>query len=507
MLGGAWRKLEAVVKPMTDNASSRSGADRGLRAAKNAAVLVLLRFLMPALSIALVLMLSRYLGAEGLGRYALAFSFLYVFNAVAPLGLGAVITRDAARDPARLEKLLGNSITLGIITSVVLTPIMMGCTYVFDYDSDTRTAVILLALAIVPCTLGVFFDAAFVARERIDYFALCSIVEYAVKVGAGVWLLFWGYGLPAVLAAAVIGRVLACGVAAFLLRRIAIVTQWSWDRQILHELLRIAPTFLFIGIFSTLYWRIDIFMLSKLKPVEEVGLYSAAWRILELAMILPQSLCLALYPQMAAATDDQSQLRTLNDAAMRYLVAVTLPLVMCVVLLAQPLIAWLYGERFGRAALTLSVLIMTLVPYGLVRYHAYLLVSANRQRIDLQLNMLMSAINISLNWALIPQFGHLGAAWATFLSICAYGLAQYFYLHRNLPGHAGLPRLEPSLLFACSITALGVWLLRDSHVLVSVLTAPLLYGVLLIATGFFTREELRLLGLEEIMNKLGLLRQ
>ena len=74
-----------------------------LRVAKNTLVLVALRVLMPAFAVGLVLTLSRYLGVEGLGRYTLAFSFLYLFNAVAPLGLGAIITRDGARDRGALR--------------------------------------------------------------------------------------------------------------------------------------------------------------------------------------------------------------------------------------------------------------------------------------------------------------------------------------------------------------------------------------------------------------------
>jgi len=467
-----------------------------IRVARNTMVLVALRILMPALAVGLILMLSRYLGVTGLGRYTLAFSFLYLFNAIAPLGLGAIITRDGARDRDGLHKLLGNAMTIGAVASICLTFVMAGVAFFLDYDEGTRVAIVILSLALLPCTIGLFQDSAFVALERMDCIAIATIAEYVVKVGIGIALLLMGYGLDAVLVVAVIGRVLACVISALLLRRLKVQIRWTLEMETVRQLLKLAPTFLFIGIFATLYWRIDIFMLSKLRTVEDVGYYGAAWRILELAMVLPQSLCLSLYPQIsAAALKDLKQLRWIGRGAMRYLLAISLPAAIGVTLLAQPILVLLYGPAFDAAASTLSVLVLTLIPYGIVRYHAYVLVGANHQRVDLMLNLVMSAVNIALNFILIPRYGHLGAAIATFVSICAYGLLQYGYLIRKLPGRAAPIAVPPLLLGACAFMAFFVWLLRDLNLYVAIVAGALMYGGCLLAGGFFSDTELKLLGL------------
>jgi O-antigen/teichoic acid export membrane protein len=266
--------------------------------------------------------------------------------------------------------------------------------------------------------------------------------------------------------------------------------------------LRLAPTFLFIGIFATLYWRIDIFMLSKLQPVEDVGFYGAAWRILELAMVVPQSLCLSLYPQISSsALNNLDQLNRIGRGATRYLLALSLPAAIGITLLAGPLLELLYGAKFSAASDTLSILILTLIPYGFVRYHAYVLVGANHQRIDLTLNIVMSIINIMLNMALIPVYGHLGAAIATFISICLYGLLQYAYLAKKLPGRAAPINLPPVVLGACAMMALCIWLLRDFNLLAIIVIAVLVYGGCLLAWGFFSETELKLLGAHRLRQR------
>jgi O-antigen/teichoic acid export membrane protein len=481
----------------------RIAADAHIQVVRNTLVLVALRVLMPALAIALVLMLSRYLGATGLGRYTLAFSLLYMFNAIAPLGLGAIITRDGARNRDGLGHLLGNAMTLGALTSVLLTLLMAALAYALDYDNETRTAIIILSLAILPCTVGMFQDSAFVALERMDYIAIGTIAEYALKVGVGISLLLIGYGLEAVLIVAIAGRVLGCLISAYLLRRAGLHMRWRLESATLKNLLRLAPTFLCIGIFATLYWRIDIFMLSKLRTVEDVGYYGAAWRILELAMVVPQSLCLSLYPQIsAAALRDLNRLRQIGRGAMRYLLAISLPAAVGIMLLAQPILTLLYGPEFGAAAPALRILILTLVPYVIVRYHAYVLVGADHQRIDLMLNIAMSMVNIVLNLVLIPRYSYLGAAIATFISICVYGLLQYGYLMHKLPGRAAPLAVPPIVLAACAIMTLGVWALRDLNLVVVIAAGALLYGGCLLAGGFFSDMNLRLLGMSRLRGML-----
>lgn len=479
--------------------------DPKLRIAKNTATMMALKVVMPLLAVVVVLAVSRVLGTEGLGRYTLAFAFLYFFNTMGPLGLHPLITREGARDPGGIERLLSSATTLGTGASLILTAVMASAGAALGYDGETRAALAIMSLALLPCTLGTFFDATFIALERMEYIAVTALTESLIKVGAGVTVLLLGHGLQAVLLAAVVGRAVACLVSVVLLRRAGVAVRWGYDPALMRELTGQAPTFLLISIFATLYWRIDVFMLAQMRPVEDVGLYGAAWRLLEIAIVVPQSLCVALYPQMAgAARHDPQNLARLGRAAARYLFAISLPAAVCTTILAGPMLELLYGDRFVSAANTLTVLMWTVVPYGWVRYHAYVLVAVDQQRIDLRLNALMSVVNVVLNLALIPVYGAMGAAVATLVSVCAYALAQYAYLWRYLPGHAAPVAFESTPFLAAALAGLCVWLVRDTVVL-AVAAAPLVYAGTLLFRGFFTPAELRLFRLDSLFGSLGFL--
>src|SRR6266446_6921868 len=164
------------------------------RIAKNTAALVFLRVVKPLFSVAVVLVASRLLGSEGLGRYTLAFTFLYFFNEVAPLGLYALITREGARDRARLEQLLANAMPLGLLSAATLSLCMATLVHFLHYDRQTQLAVLILSPALLPSTLTTFFEATLVALERMEYIAVSALAENLLKVCLAVGLLLAGYG-------------------------------------------------------------------------------------------------------------------------------------------------------------------------------------------------------------------------------------------------------------------------------------------------------------------------
>ena len=475
------------------------------RIAKNAIVLVSLRVFAPVLSVALLLVLSRMLGSEGLGRYSLAYGFLYLFNTIAPMGLYPVITRDGARKPSQLMTMVNTAFSLGTLSSVLLTIAMMMLAVSLGYDVHTRNAIVLLSIAILPFTLANFLEGACVAIERMDHIAYSTLAEYIFKVGLGIGLLLAGYGLEGVLVAAIAGRTLACIIMTLLLRNHNIYVRWAWDAEMRQHLARLAPAFVMIAIFATLYWRIDIFMLSKLATISDVGQYGAGYRLLEFAMIIPQSICLALYPQMALLFgSDQDAFKKLGVIAARYLLALCLPLVLTISLGADFILNLMYGNEFIEASATLKILIWTLMPYLIVRFQSYVLLAGDKQNVDLYFNIFMAAINVGLNLILIPRHGHLGAAIATLVSIIIYSVFQRMYFSKYLSGlHFQITSVWIMLLSSLVLLA-TFWLTAQLHILVGLIAAPLSYAVCLTLAGFFSRSELAMLNLLGLVDRLGL---
>jgi O-antigen/teichoic acid export membrane protein len=173
-------------------------------------------------------------------------------------------------------------------------------------------------------------------------------------------------------------------------------------------------------------------------------------------------------------------------------------------ILAQPLLQLLYGSSFSPAAKTLAILAWSIIPYSVVRYQAYVLLATHRQRIDLWLNVVMSLVNAGLNLALIPLYGHFGAACATLVSICLVGLLQYAYLSRALPGSVATPSISVAVIVATALAGVTAWLLRDSYVILALIMVAVIYLMSLFVGGFFNPSELKFLHLYGLLHRVGL---
>jgi O-antigen/teichoic acid export membrane protein len=130
-------------------------------------------------------------------------------------------------------------------------------------------------------------------------------------------------------------------------------------------------------------------------------------------------------------------------------------------------------------------------------------VAADQQRVDMSLNVIMSVVNILLNFFLIPRYGPLGASLATFISICLYATIQYGYIRHYMPSHAAPwpERWRP--LSATGIMGVCIWWFQQIPLPVIMILAFVVYTSVLLVSRFFTHEELHILHLDKVMTKLG----
>jgi O-antigen/teichoic acid export membrane protein len=375
----------------------------------NAAVLAAVRTAAPALSLLLVAGISRRLGAEGLGCYSLAYAVLGLFGLLAPAGLPALLTREGARRPHELGRLLTSGLALSGVVSGALTAVMLALAALGE--PSTHQSLSILSLALIPTAWSACLEAACLARERTAPIAAACAAEHLVKVGLALSLVAWGFGVGAVLAAAVLGRTLAC-VVMILFLDVRVVPGVE-----LRSLAAQTPVFALSALCASLYWRVDVLLLSWLRGVAEVGRYTAAYRVLDAAILLPQSLCLAVFPRLSSGKRD--------PGAGRWLVGVTVPIAVLATACAGLVVELLYGPQLAGAAPVLSILIWTAVPYAWGRLQACRLVAAGRQTTDLAVNLALLGVNAGLNLALIPRYGASGAAVATLTCSLLYGAVQF----------------------------------------------------------------------------------
>jgi O-antigen/teichoic acid export membrane protein len=174
-------------------------------------------------------------------------------------------------------------------------------------------------------------------------------------------------------------------------------------------------------IFSVLYFRLDVIMLQLLTEEKVVGFYSAAYKFLEVAVILPHSLMLVLFPTLVEEFyTDQSRFQ--NSYKKALVIYSTIGGTIALVLwgLSDEIINLIYGEKYFPSIGILEILSGAVFLFFINYLLSNVLITSGREMINLWNLVGATALNIILNLVLIPLYGAIGAAWATLF--CEVGL-------------------------------------------------------------------------------------
>jgi O-antigen/teichoic acid export membrane protein len=168
---------------------------------------------------------------------------------------------------------------------------------------------------------------------------------------------------------------------------------------------------------STVLFRVDMLLLSLMVSTVAVGLYGAAYRLLESTLVLSYAVAVAMLPTLSRLS--RSSVPSLAEAyeGAAKVIAIMLVPVGCVfALFAGVLIDTLYGAEYAPAASALRLLGGAAALYGVSHLGLYVLIAQSRQRVIPWITACVVVLNVSLNLVLIPRFSIDGAAFVTSLS-------------------------------------------------------------------------------------------
>ncbi len=458
---------------------------------RNTALLISFEVANPLISLLLVGTMTRRIGAEGTGAYNLLLNFFFVAHSFTSLGLNSLVTREVSRNRDAALRFLSSSICMGLIASLVMAVSVVVVVNLAGYSPEVGRGGWLVAMSLLPSIVILYSESIFIAFEKVQYIVILTLVENVGKVGMGLWLLHHGYGVLALICSFALFRFLnlLLNLATFHFQVVPL--RWEYDAGVLRELGKNVPVFGTIFVVAALYWRADVFMLSKLGTLAAVGYYTVGYRLFAISQVVPKSFNTSIYPVFSRLFHESPEsFRKASSLSIRYILVVLLPMAAGIYGLADPLVALLFGPQFAAAASVLKVVIWTLVPYGIARVLASGLFASDRQEIDLKVNVMGLATNIALNVALIPRFGIVGCAWATLGSMFCFLSYQCYFLRREIvPVLLQAEVLRPGLV---AIAILGwLHLTAELSLGVRIPVGIAIYVVLVLVLQVVRLEELR----------------
>ena len=173
-------------------------------------------------------------------------------------------------------------------------------------------------------------------------------------------------------------------------------------------------------IFSVLYFRLDIVMLQLLTEEKVVGFYSAAYKLFEVAVVMPHSLMLVLFPTLVEEfhTNRFKFQNSYKKALVIY--SMTGGAIALVLWGFSPeIISLVYGDKFIPSVGLLEILAWAVLLFFVNYLLSNVLIISGQEKVNSWNLVGTTVLNIILNLFWIPKYGAIGAAWATL--ICEFG--------------------------------------------------------------------------------------
>ncbi len=391
--------------------------------------------------------ITRYLGKEGFGDYSTVLAFFAFFGSAADLGLYSITAREISRPEADEKKIISNALALRLTSSLLVFLIAPLLVYFLPYSHDVKIGILIAAASFVFSTTYMVLNGVFQKNLAMDKVASAEVLGKLLQITIIILAVKLNLGFIAIIFSVLASMILNFVIIVFLARKyvsLSLQFDFAYWKKFLIE----AAPLGFSSLVIFIYFKIDTILLSILKTASEVGIYNAAYKVLENITFFPAMIIGLIFPLLSRYifTDKEEFSRIANETLKVFLILLV-PLVVGTTFLADGVIHLIGGDAFAASAGILRILIFALVFIFFGNLFNSILIAGNHQK-KLILPLVFCAIfNISSNLLFIPIFSYTAAAFTSVATEFFVALAG-FYLVSKYTHFKPRATYLPKILFA-----------------------------------------------------------
>lgn len=442
-------------------------------------------------------LVTRFLGPSKFGLYSTALTIMYIISFIADFGLYSLTVRELGRCSTKEEEenIFSHIFTIRLVSFILFFSIGLGIVFLLGLEFEvSRSALLIAALFYALMGFNQLFMGVFQKHLALTRPSINENVGRIIIFG-GLAYLFFLKPLQADYVAVLI--IYTAGTAYFFLANILqarkmISFRLSIDWKYWRHLLRQALPMALAVIFTALYFKMDTLYIAHFRGQEEVGLYNAAYKLLETLIFFPSLLVGVLMPELSRlALVDKERFKNMFQGVFDIILLGVIPLIAVLYIEAGPIMMLIAGKGFEGSANALGILAFGtgIIFFGALFSNA--LLALNLQKRLAFIYGIGAAFNIIANLLIVPYWGYIGAAVTTLFTEAIVTIFMVLQLEGTLFMRLRFRRNVP-LLFSSAILIL---FLLFSHLpfIISILGGMILYGICLFATGAVTKKEIYLL--------------
>ncbi|MFH2063029.1 MAG: flippase [bacterium] len=438
------------------------------KVAVNAGLQMAGRMAATAIGLVTVAIMARYLGPEGYGGFTTVLTFLQIFATLAGFGLPITTSKLLAREGTDERRLMSNAFTLRLLSGLGIFALVPFVGLLFPYSPEIKLGIAVGTLSFLGLVLQELLVAVFQRHLVTWKVAIAEIAGRVVLLGGTVLAVTAGRGLISIIAALAAGNLIQFGLSWLMARRfsrIGLAFEMSVWKEILRESWPIGVSVAF----NLIYLKGDVLLLTVMRTQAEVGLYGAAYKVLDVVTVLPYIFMGLVLPLLSAAWSrgDREDFNRKLSLSFDFLAMIALPIMFGAFAVSNGLMAFVAGRDFTAAGPLVAVL---MVGGAAVFWHSLYgnaLVALGGQKKMVVWYAVNAAVSVALYLLLIPRLGGLGAALVTAFSELFIAVAVTATVAPLTGFRPNLTQLGKTLL-ASAVMGGALFLLPNLHVALSI---------------------------------------
>jgi O-antigen/teichoic acid export membrane protein len=373
-------------------------------------------------------LLARLLGSTEYGVLAGAAALVNIFSQYSGMGAGILFLRYVSPDHTKFREYWGNIL---LSSTIVASLVILGLKITGKWFLGPEAASILVILAIGDCLCAQLTTAAaqvFQAFERMRITAVLNFLMNLLRLLMAMSLVLivgkataWMWAIAS----------LSVSVVACLVAVLVVVSKFGWPTFSIRLFFkRLGEGFVYAvsGSTTTVYNDVDKVMLGHYGMVAANGVYSMAYRVVNICTMPIGSIHAAAFPRFFREGAKGVRPTRLFARALLKKTAILGVLAAFGMFFCAPLLPKIAGRDFGAsiAALRWLCLIPLFRSFHLSAGDA--ISGAGFQRFRLASQFVAAAGNFGLNLYLIPHYSWRGAAWASLATDGSLALMNWIIL-------------------------------------------------------------------------------
>lgn len=394
-------------------------------------ILTVSNFLFPLITFPYV---SRVLGPNGMGISSFAMSIISYFVILATLGsatYGIRACSQVGENKDELSKVTHEIIFINLITMIISYLFLYFCVHFFDGLHENKASIAIASFMILlnVCSVEWFYRGI----EKYTYITIVSLLFKLIALVSSFIFIqknsdYFSFILISVISLSGSGIINLFNIKKYI--NFKFYNDYNLKKHIKPML-----TFFFMSLAISVYTYTDSVLLGLLTNLDEVGFYNVAVRIKGILISIVTSLGVVLLPKLSLYIKKgmMNEFSSLLILSLRFIVALSLPLVIFFIFFAKETILLLSGEQYFNSIPLLQISLVAVIIVGITNILGIqMLVPLGKEK-KLFVSVLCGAlINVVANFTLIPFLSSVGAAISMVLAEFTILLIQIYFLKKYM---------------------------------------------------------------------------